>query len=110
MTLQVAVRLEQRLGPQMQKPGEQPWQGEKKQLTKKQQQQSAAEEQPGAARKTTSPLPQCTHTHTPLLRSGQQKNGEVPKNKRDSLPPTQMIKKKMVAVNYFFLLTNGMGS
>ncbi|KAJ7413018.1 hypothetical protein WISP_93582 [Willisornis vidua] len=89
MMLQVAVRLEQRLGSQMQEPGEQPWQGEKKRLTKKQQQQQqqrAARSSPGQAAAARRRL-LLSPAHTPVSAFHRAKNGKVSPKTRGNLPP-----------------------
>ncbi|KAJ7425746.1 hypothetical protein WISP_22187 [Willisornis vidua] len=90
MTLQVVVRPEQRPGPQMQKQGEQPWRGEKKQLTKKQQQQQqrgaarSNQEQPENGFSSTSAH---THTHSAPEFCPAKKMEKSPKPKETTCPP-----------------------
>ncbi|KAJ7428888.1 hypothetical protein WISP_00068 [Willisornis vidua] len=85
MMPQMAVRLEQGLGPQMQEPGEQLWQGEKKQLSKEQQQQQQGAGENG--------FPPQQHTHTTPAFSQLKKNGKCPQKQKRQPAPTQAIKK-----------------
>ncbi|KAJ7413914.1 hypothetical protein WISP_87606 [Willisornis vidua] len=104
MTLQATVRVEQRLGSQMQKPGEQSWQGEKKRLSKKQQQQ----QQRGAGENS---FPPQQHTHTaPAFQRAKKKNGEMSPKTKETTCPHPSNQEEDDSSSLLPLLTNGMGS
>ncbi|KAJ7419367.1 hypothetical protein WISP_54325 [Willisornis vidua] len=104
VTLQMAVRLEQRLGP----PNAETRRTAMARRKEAAQQEAAAAVSSNEEQEKTVSLLSSTHTLAPAFR--QLRMEKCPQNQKRQPVPTQEIKKKTVAVNYFPLLTNGMGS